>query len=65
MEHAKGKLIDHLADDGKRMRDNSKKSWENIKILKDGFSNHHVKKNAMKFKDKNRVLATLDADNDF
>ena len=35
---------------------------EHIKILKDGFENHHVKKNAMKFKDKSDALAMLDTD---
>ena len=62
-EHAKGKLMEYLVDDLKCINANPKKAWEYIKILKDGFSDHHVKKNTMKFKDKSGVLAMSDADN--
>ena len=65
MEHAKRKWIEHLVDNAKCMNNNTKKACERINVLQDGFANHHMKKNSMKFKDKSRALAISDSDNTF
>ena len=62
---AKEKLIEHLVHELKRINTNPKMAWDDIKIFKDDFANHHVKKNVIKFKDENGALVTLDAENAF
>ena len=63
VEISKLKLISHLVDDTKHINTNHKKAWEHIKIVTDGFKNHHFKKIIFKFRDENRLTATLDAEN--
>ena len=45
------------------MKMHPKIAWDNIKILREGYSGHHTEKKTMKFRNKDGFMATNHKDN--
>ena len=45
------------------MKMHPKIAWDNVKMLREGYSGHHIEKKTTKFRNKDGVIATNDKDN--
>ena len=45
------------------MKMHPKIAWDNVKMLRESYSGHHIEKKTMKFRNKDGDIATKDKDN--
>ena len=55
--------VKYLVQKNKKINLRPKEAWDNIKILKNGFTTHHVKDKVLKFRQEDGSINTADKDN--